>query len=142
MPTPTPMPVPGPTLRKVYGPHAARVKRALSASGGPLFLSGPTATGKTTLAIQAAEALGMGVEVVVFDPGMDAQELFGGYARRTASPAETVSPAETTVDGAPVNITTMLTPGRLPAWARAGRGDAGDPGGHSPTTRQGAAPAR
>ena len=117
VPTPTPTPVSGSTPRTVYGPHAARVKRALCASSGPLFLSGPTATGKTTLAILAAEELGMGVEVVVFDPGMDAQELFGGYARRTACPGERVSPTETTVDSAPVSVATPM-PGRLPAWAR------------------------
>lgn len=120
-PVSPPAPLPGtePAPRKVYGPHAARIKRALAASGGPLFLSGPTATGKTTLAIQAAEELGMGVEIVVFDPGMDAQELFGGYARRTAADTATavshVAAAE-----APRASTAAIAPeiGRLPAWAR------------------------
>jgi len=122
-PVSPPAPAPGaePAPRKVYGPHAARIKRALAASGEPLFLSGPTATGKTTLAIQAAEELGMGVEVVVFDPGMDAQELFGGYARRTAAPdtALAVSHAAEPVADAP-RAGTAAAPevSRLPAWAR------------------------
>ncbi len=38
----------------------------------------------------------MGVEVVVFDPGMDAQELFGGYARRTATAAASTAEADVT----------------------------------------------
>lgn len=123
-PVSPPDPIPGaePASRKVYGPHAARVKRALAASGGPLFLSGPTATGKTTLAIQAAEELGMGVEAVVFDPGMDAQELFGGYARRTAAAAaaKAVSHAAEMAADAPRAGAAAAAPeaSRLPAWAR------------------------
>lgn len=118
--TPAPTPISEPAPRKVYGPHAARIKRALAASGGPLFLSGPTATGKTTLAIQAAEELGMGVEVVVFDPGMDAQELFGGYARRIApDPAKAASHvAEAAADAPRAGTAAAPDVGRLPAWAR------------------------
>jgi hypothetical protein len=45
------------------------------------MLIGPTATGKTTQAKDAAAQLGMGFELVVLDEGWDAAELFGGYAR-------------------------------------------------------------
>jgi dynein-related subfamily AAA family protein len=45
------------------------------------MLIGPTATGKTTQAKEAAFQLDMGFELVVLDEGWDAQELFGGYTR-------------------------------------------------------------
>ena len=45
------------------------------------MLIGPTATGKTTQAKDAAFQLGMGFEIVVLDEGWDAAELFGGYTR-------------------------------------------------------------
>ena len=45
------------------------------------MLVGPTATGKTTQAKDAAFQLGMGFELVVLDEGWDAAELFGGYTR-------------------------------------------------------------
>ena len=45
------------------------------------MLIGPTATGKTTQAKDAAFQLGMGFELVVLDEGWDAAELFGGYTR-------------------------------------------------------------
>ena len=45
------------------------------------MLIGPTATGKTSQAKDAAFQLGMGFELVVLDEGWDAAELFGGYAR-------------------------------------------------------------
>ena len=45
------------------------------------MLVGPTATGKTTQAKDAAYQLGMGFELVVLDEGWDAAELFGGYTR-------------------------------------------------------------
>ena len=92
-----------------------RVERALEIARGPLFLVGPTATGKTSLAVRAAEVLGMGIELFACDPGMDAQEPFGGYARRTISPrpADATPPVaaegdlETATDG-------TLAPARLP----------------------------
>ena len=48
------------------------------------MLVGPTATGKTTQAKDAAYHLGMGFELVVLDEGWDAAELFGGYTRAGA----------------------------------------------------------
>ena len=69
------------------------------------MLVGPTATGKTTQAKDAAFQLGMGFELVVLDEGWDAAELFGGYTRAgkdwlfTAGPitrwAERISAGET-----------------------------------------------
>jgi hypothetical protein len=74
-PAPTP-----PASSRLLGPHVARIKRALE-RGGPVMLVGPTATGKTTQAKDAAFQLGMGFELVVLDEGWDAAEPFGGYAR-------------------------------------------------------------
>ncbi|MBK9714820.1 MAG: AAA family ATPase [Kouleothrix sp.] len=73
-------PTPPPASSRLLGPHVGRIKRALD-RGGPVMLVGPTATGKTTQAKDAAFQLGMGFELVVLDEGWDAAELFGGYAR-------------------------------------------------------------
>jgi hypothetical protein len=77
------IPTPSPTASRLHGPHLGRIKRALE-RGGPVMLIGPTATGKTTQAKDAAAQLGMGFELVVLDEGWDAAELFGGYARAGA----------------------------------------------------------
>jgi hypothetical protein len=81
-PTPAapPAPTPPPASSRLLGPHVGRIKRALE-RGGPVMLVGPTATGKTTQAKDAAFQLGMGFELVVLDEGWDAAELFGGYTR-------------------------------------------------------------
>ena len=81
-PTPAapPAPTPPPAISRLLGPHVGRIKRALD-RGGPVMLVGPTATGKTTQAKDAAFQLGMGFELVVLDEGWDAAELFGGYTR-------------------------------------------------------------
>jgi hypothetical protein len=73
-------PTPPPASSRLLGPHVGRIKRALD-RGGPVMLVGPTATGKTTQAKDAAFQLGMGFELVVLDEGWDAAELFGGYTR-------------------------------------------------------------
>jgi hypothetical protein len=68
------------------------------------MLIGPTATGKTTQAKQAAFQFDMGFELVVLDEGWDAQELFGGYTRSGKDWA--------------------FTPGPITRWAeRVGKGE-------------------
>ena len=116
-PTPTPGPKPRTPFR---GGNAARVERALRAARGPLFLVGPTSTGKTSLAIRAAELLAMGIELFACDPGMDAQEPFGGYARRTRAPREAVDATVLpVVTDAGETTSESASPSRLPAWAQA-----------------------
>ena len=78
--TPPPSPTPPPASPRLLGPHVGRITRALE-RGGPVMLVGPTATGKTSQAKDAAFQLGMGFELVVLDEGWDAAELFGGYTR-------------------------------------------------------------
>jgi hypothetical protein len=79
-PTSSSAPTPALHTSRLFGPHVGRIKRALE-RGGPVMLIGPTATGKTTQAKEAAFQLDMGFELVVLDEGWDAQELFGGYTR-------------------------------------------------------------
>jgi MoxR-like ATPase len=101
------------------GGNATRVERALEVAHGPLFLVGPTATGKTSLAIRAAEQLGMGIELFACDPGMDAQEPFGGYARRTSSSREgDLRKAFASELGPEPSSGDRTIPTRLPAWAQ------------------------
>jgi hypothetical protein len=64
----------------LFGAHTARIQLALQ-RGGPVMLVGPTATGKTTQAIAAAQALGWGIEAVTLDEGWEADDLFGAYTR-------------------------------------------------------------
>lgn len=113
-------PPPAPAAPRFHGGNAARVERALQAARGPLFLVGPTSTGKTSLAIRAAEQLSMGVELLVCDPGMDAQEPFGGYARRTSSAREVAGVADAAEAASEASPPTddSAHPARLPAWAQ------------------------
>jgi MoxR-like ATPase len=70
---------------RIFGPYIDRILRAMRRTGALLMLTGPTANGKTTQAVHAAQRLDLGIEVVTLDPGKDAQELIGGYTpnRRT-----------------------------------------------------------
>lgn len=63
----------------IFGPYIERIMRAMQRPGSLGMLVGPTATGKTTQAIEAAHRLDCGVELVQLDPGKDAQELVGGF---------------------------------------------------------------
>lgn len=69
----------------IFGPYIDRIGRTLQQDGARLFLVGPTATGKTFQAVQAATRLGWQIEIVVLDPGKDAQELAGGFTRTQRS---------------------------------------------------------
>jgi hypothetical protein len=80
VPPPAPPMTPDPTT-PIFGPYIDRIGRTLQQDGARLFLVGPTATGKTFQAIQAATRLGWQIEIVVLDPGKDAQELAGGFTR-------------------------------------------------------------
>jgi len=97
-----------PTARStLFGPHVARIKRALE-RGGPVMLIGPTATGKTTQAKDAAFQLGMGFELVVLDEGWDAAELFGGYTRTAHDWTFTSGPITRWADRISAGETVML----------------------------------
>jgi MoxR-like ATPase len=77
---------PSDTAPLVVGSYITRIRLALAQPGATLMLVGPTGTGKSFQTIQAATELHVGLEMVTFDPGLDAQEPIGGYApRRIAS---------------------------------------------------------
>jgi len=72
------------------------------------MLVGPTATGKTTQAKDAAFQLGMGFELVVLDEGWDAAELFGGYTRSGKDWAFTPGPITRWAERTQCGETVML----------------------------------
>lgn len=72
---------------KLLGDHLIRIDRTLGWASR-IMLVGPTGTGKTSHAIYSAIKRGYSIEMVTLHPGLDAKELFGGYARSATSEGE------------------------------------------------------